>query len=156
MNSGGTPSGLGGRISRLKPFTRTNLLNSQFTAMVLCVVGDDDQSLYRFRGATVDLFRDFESRYLARFGHPPEKFLSTNYRSTKNIIEFVDQYANLDRLSNGSNCWKTKLETWSKCEDGCSILGMFRDSIEELSLDLSKFLHNVFGEMESKSKVLEK
>ena len=33
----------------------------------LTVVGDDDQSLYRFRGATVELFTDFK-RYSASFG----------------------------------------------------------------------------------------
>ena len=112
----------------------------------LCVVGDDDQSLYRFRGATVDLFRDFESRYLARFGHPPEKeFLSTNYRSTKNIIEFVDQYANLDPdYQTVRIAGKPSLRHGPNAKMGALILGMFRDSIEELSLDLSKFLHNVF------------
>ena len=112
----------------------------------LCVVGDDDQSLYRFRGATVDLFRDFESRYLARFGQPPEKeFLSTNYRSTKNIIEFVDQYANLDPdYQTVRIAGKPSLGHGPNAKMGAPILGMFRDSIEELSLDLSKFLHNVF------------
>ncbi len=39
----------------------------------ICVVGDDDQSMYRFRGATVDLFRDFEARYLSEVGKNPRR-----------------------------------------------------------------------------------
>ena len=50
----------------------------------LVVVGDDDQSLYRFRGATVDLFRDFPTRYQRRFGKLlATVFLTNNYRSTR-------------------------------------------------------------------------
>ena len=54
----------------------------------LCVVGDEDQSLYRFRGATVRNIFDF-----------PEKFsncttlrLTTNYRSHRAIIERYDNW----------------------------------------------------------------
>jgi len=60
----------------------------------LTVVGDDDQSLYRFRGATVELFRDFADRYNLEFGVKPSPiFLKTNYRSTQNILNFVNSYA---------------------------------------------------------------
>ena len=89
--------------------------------------------------------------------HLRKEFLSTNYRSTKNIIEFVDQYANLDPdYQTVRIAGKPSLGHGPNAKMGAPILGMFRDSIEELSLDLSKISHNVFGEMESKSKVLEK
>lgn len=47
----------------------------------LFAVGDDDQNVYSFRGASVDFIRRFESDYAAR-----ASFLIENYRSTKHII----------------------------------------------------------------------
>ena len=54
----------------------------------ITVVGDDDQSLYRFRGATVDLFTNYKQRIHERLGIDVEEInLRTNYRSTENIID---------------------------------------------------------------------
>ena len=55
----------------------------------LCVVGDDDQALYRFRGATVENFVEFPARcrrYLNR--EPAQIDLNTNYRSSERIVTF--------------------------------------------------------------------
>jgi len=49
----------------------------------LCVVGDDDQSIYRFRGATVDNLLEFDERFESVQTIPIE----TNYRSDKYIID---------------------------------------------------------------------
>jgi len=49
----------------------------------LCVVGDDDQSIYQWRGSTVDNIITFKERYKNVFTHP----LETNYRSTDGIID---------------------------------------------------------------------
>ena len=50
--------------------------------LTLFAVGDDDQNIYAFNGASVEFIRRFEADY----GPKPE-FLTANYRSTRHIIE---------------------------------------------------------------------
>lgn len=112
----------------------------------ITVVGDDDQSLYRFRGATIQLFSQYSDRYNNVFGRRPTlTFLSTNYRSTQTIVELSNQYAILDndyqaaRVSN-----KPALASDLKAEIGLPILGMFRDNLTTLTVDLAEFIYQVF------------
>jgi DNA helicase-2/ATP-dependent DNA helicase PcrA len=59
----------------------------------ICVVGDDDQALYRFRGATVENFVDFPDRCVKflrkRQGLIP---LEINYRSRRRIVDFYGAF----------------------------------------------------------------
>ncbi len=67
----------------------TNHLQYLLTALLaggrenLCVVGDDDQSIYRFRGATIDNILNFEKQYI---GSRVIR-LEQNYRSTQTILQ---------------------------------------------------------------------
>jgi DNA helicase-2/ATP-dependent DNA helicase PcrA len=59
----------------------------------LCVVGDDDQALYRFRGATVENFVRFPERVDEHWRRAPAKIpLSINYRSRKAIVDFYTAF----------------------------------------------------------------
>ncbi len=59
----------------------------------ICVVGDDDQALYRFRGATVENFVDFPARCQKYLNIEPKRIsLSTNYRSRKKIVDFYTRF----------------------------------------------------------------
>ena len=66
----------------------TNHMQYLLTSMLaggyenLCVVGDDDQSIYRFRGATIDNILNFEKQYM---GSRVIR-LEQNYRSTQSIL----------------------------------------------------------------------
>ncbi len=153
------------RAGQLKEFTEelevilvdeyqdTNLMQEQlyFELAAACsgainVVGDDDQSLYRFRGATVDLFRDFPARYHQRFQRTPTTvFLTNNYRSTKNIVSFVNGYAALDAGYQAVRvARKPALAHGPNAQAGLPVLGMFRGTIEELAEDLAGLIHSVF------------
>jgi DNA helicase-2/ATP-dependent DNA helicase PcrA len=141
------------RVILVDEYQDTNLLQEQIyfelastCGGALCVVGDDDQSLYRFRGATVDLFSDFLARYKSRFARKAQDiYLAVNYRSTQTIVGFVNGYAKLDK---GYQCVrvtdKPELSWKPNAEQGRAILGMFRDTREDLARDLADFVHAVF------------
>ncbi|MFL0363146.1 ATP-dependent helicase [Pseudobacillus sp. 179-B 2D1 NHS] len=56
----------------------------------ICVVGDDDQGLYRFRGATIRNILEFPSKF--KRGQCKKVELSINYRSHPSIIQFYNQW----------------------------------------------------------------
>jgi len=56
----------------------------------LCVVGDDDQGLYRFRGATIRNILEFDKNFAN--GECTTYFLETNYRSHPDIIAFYNKW----------------------------------------------------------------
>lgn len=62
----------------------------------LCVVGDDNQALYRFRGGTVDCMVTFKNACVNAFGIEPDevaiKYLNSNYKSHPNIVYYYDDY----------------------------------------------------------------
>ncbi|WP_440955287.1 UvrD-helicase domain-containing protein [Methanosarcina sp. Mfa9] len=64
----------------------------------LCVVGDDDQALYRFRGGTVDCMVTFNEACETYYGYQKSKieptFLNKNYRSHPSIVGYYDSYIN--------------------------------------------------------------
>ena len=72
-----------------------------------CVVGDDDQSIYRFRGATIENILSFEQQYkgcrVIR--------LEENYRSTRHILEASNAVIRNNQGRKGK-------ELWTKAGDG--------------------------------------
>lgn len=112
----------------------------------ITVVGDDDQSLYRFRGATVDLFHSFPERLLQAVEvNPRTIFLATNYRSTRRIVGFCDNFIHLDsgyqqmRVNN-----KPRITPKPTAQHGPQIVGLFRDDIKILARDLARLIHDIF------------
>lgn len=110
----------------------------------ITVVGDDDQSLYRFRGASVDLFTNFIER-IAKIGiEAKEVNLKTNYRSTENIIDLCNDFVELDEEYQSARVKeKPKIEVPKINEEDSSqipILGMFRNNEQMLANDLAKFI----------------
>lgn len=61
----------------------------------LCVVGDDDQALYRFRGASVECMVNFESECKKRWNKKAKRMdLVDNFRSHPRIVDFYETYMN--------------------------------------------------------------
>lgn len=146
------------RFVLVDEYQDTNLLQEQ-TYFVLAkaaiknggsitVVGDDDQSLYRFRGATVDLFQIFQKRLKKYTGTTATlKYLLRNYRSTQAIVDFCNDFVTVDKDFQSARV-KGKPKITASREKGYPdypILGMFRDNPPTLAADLGKFIHDVLN-----------
>lgn len=111
----------------------------------ISVVGDDDQSLYRFRGATINLFTDYSERISEALDiNPKTIFLHKNYRSTKSIIDFTNDYITLDeKFQESRTNNKPSIISTKETDEGLPIMGMFRNNLEELSTDLTNLIHDL-------------
>lgn len=76
----------------------------------LCVVGDDDQSIYAFRGANIRNILDFEKIYKDAY----VVRLEQNYRSTSNILQVANQVI-------ANNKGRKAKELWTDAEEGRKI-----------------------------------
>ena len=94
-------------------FQDTNFIQNKWLNLLvnknqnICCVGDDDQSIYSWRGAEIKNFLTFDQIYK----NCKVFKLEQNYRSTKNILETASNI-----ISNNSNRLGKKL--WSSSDDG--------------------------------------
>lgn len=123
----------------------TNTAQFKFVSLLaekyrnLCVVGDDDQSIYKFRGANIKNILGFEHV----FADAKVVRLEQNYRSTQNILNAANQVIqnNLER--------KTKT-LWTENEEGEKLhFRQFMNAYEEAEYivgDISKKVREKDGE----------
>ena len=110
-------------------FELVRLLADQYRN--LCVVGDDDQSIYRFRGANIRNILDFEKVY-------PDALvvkLEQNYRSTQNVLDAANAVI-------GNNTKRKAKSLWTDRGEGTKIhlrrFGTGRDEAEFVADDIER------------------
>ncbi len=85
----------------------TNKVQYKFVSMLaakygnICVVGDDDQSIYKFRGATIENILSFENI----FKGAKIIRLEQNYRSTQNILNAANGVISNNTMRKGKTLW---------------------------------------------------
>lgn len=127
------------RYIMVDEYQDTNTVQFKFVSMLarkyrnLCVVGDDDQSIYKFRGANIYNILNFEKEY-------PDATvikLEQNYRSTKNILEAANKVI-------ANNKERKEKALWTENETGEKIrfeqFGTEYEEAEQIADKIEKFI----------------
>lgn len=106
------------------------------------IVGDDDQSLYRFRGGSVELFTGFGPRCFQATGRTVQRIdIFQNYRSTPEIVGFYNAHIIGDPGFAPARITPQKPPVQpSRPSQAVGVLGMFRPDEMTLAHDLAAFL----------------
>lgn len=123
----------------------------------ICIVGDDDQSIYKFRGATVENIMNFEKE------HSGTKVirLEQNYRSTKNILNAANSLIKYNENRKDKTLWTENPEgekigihtAYSEHDEANYIVETIKDKVQQ-GANYSDFA--VLYRMNSQSNVIEK
>lgn len=95
------------RYVLIDEYQDTNLLQYRLAALLagdrqnICVVGDDDQSIYKFRGATIENILNFEKQ----FRDARTIRLEQNYRSVGNILDAANAVIRCNENRKGKELW---------------------------------------------------
>ena len=95
------------RYIMVDEYQDTNKVQYQFVSMLakkynnICVVGDDDQSIYKFRGATIENILSFENT----FKGAKIIRLEQNYRSTQKILNAANEVISNNTMRKGKTLW---------------------------------------------------
>ncbi len=111
----------------------------------MTIVGDDDQSMYRFRGGSVELFTQFASRCAAATGAATRRVdMVRNFRSRPEVVRFYNDYVVGDPGFLPARIAPPKpLVVASRQSEGFPVLGLFRDSPQSLAATLAQFFRDL-------------
>ncbi|MDD6489076.1 MAG: 3'-5' exonuclease [Clostridia bacterium] len=123
----------------------------------LCVVGDDDQSIYKFRGATIRNILDFEKDY----ENARVIKLEQNYRSTKNILTAANYVIKNNAERKGKTLWTQNEQgskiTWYNASDETDEGTFITNTINEQVAAGAKYSDfAILYRMNTQSQVLER
>ena len=113
--------------------------------LAVTIVGDDDQSMYRFRGASVELFTEFASRCNVATGQQVVRHdMVQNYRSRPEIVSFVNNHISFDNQFQAARIDPPKQSIIaSRQSQSIGVLGMFREDETTLANDLADFIQEL-------------
>jgi DNA helicase II / ATP-dependent DNA helicase PcrA len=111
----------------------------------ICVVGDDDQSLYRFRGATVSNFVNFPTRCQKQLHVKPITIsLNTNYRSNKEIVEFYKSFIQEENWSDEQSQYRVEKDIQANNQNNVPSVFVTREGpSENVVEEIVTFVHDL-------------
>lgn len=129
------------RYIMVDEYQDTNRVQYRFVSLLaaksrnLCVVGDDDQSIYRFRGATIENILSFEHT----FANARVIRLEQNYRSTKTILAAANDVIVNNKQRKGKTLWTQNAQGEKICihtasderDEGMYIAKTILDKVEK-------------------------